>query len=75
MRFRFFYDHPGANGKASAGIDALRARCAHDEAEVPTQLSRCSVAEGAASRPEGIGNESVSRRVTITLTCKSFAFP
>ena len=25
MRFRFFYDHPGANGKASAGIDALRA--------------------------------------------------
>ena len=38
MRFRFFYDHPGANGKASAGIDALRARCAHDEAEVPTQL-------------------------------------
>src|SRR5262245_6802739 len=52
-----------------------RARCAHDEAGVSKQRSRCSVAEGAASRVKGIGNESVSRFAAITLTCKSFAFP
>src|SRR5262249_59573838 len=48
------------------------ARCAHDEAEVPKKRSRCSVAEGAASRAKGIGNESGSRLGTMTLTCKSF---
>src|SRR5262245_1702983 len=52
-----------------------RARCALDEAGVPKQLSRCWIAEGAASRAKGIRNESVSPLVTITLTCKSFAFP
>src|SRR5262249_36409513 len=52
-----------------------RTRCAHDEAGVATQRSRCSVADGAASRVKGIGNESVSRFAAITLTCKSFAFP
>jgi hypothetical protein len=35
MRLRFFYDHPGANGKASAGIDALRAHGA------PTTRRKC----------------------------------
>src|SRR5215468_10570223 len=53
-----------------------RARCAHDEAEVPKQRSRWSVAEGPASRAKGIGNEKVScasRRSRFT--CESFAFP